>query len=379
MGVVGLGAALFLLIAMVSLQLGGLVMGPFGRSIANLFYGIAGMCGYLWIALGVIAAIRTLLARQPALPLMIVLGAVIGVTSLATLVHLIVPGYRVVGHGPGGAIGEHFAEILRAVISTAGTALLACVGIVVAVVIATPLRTRDVLHFIWSCLRATGGAIRTAADAFARFWIDVFRAILPDKDAHDEDDAIDVDERDVLEATDEEHGPEPVIIERTAPSAIEVVELRTKKKKKADPQTTELDLAPPEVLDDEPKPPKRRFPSGTQAPELADEVDEMPTDHAGPVIFEPKFKKNKPRPSARRSSSSAKASISCHRSSCSTTIRPPRISSTRTRCSSCLPSSPRRSKTTASKATSSRFARVPSSRCTSSLRRPARASTRSST
>ena len=68
-------------------------------------------------------------------------------------------------------------------ISTAGTALLALVGLVVAVVIATPLRMRDVLHAIWHGLRAVGGVLKTAAFAFAKFWADVVRAILPDRDA----------------------------------------------------------------------------------------------------------------------------------------------------------------------------------------------------
>ena len=39
-GVLGLGAALFLLIALISLQAGRLVMGPFGRSTAGAFYGL---------------------------------------------------------------------------------------------------------------------------------------------------------------------------------------------------------------------------------------------------------------------------------------------------------------------------------------------------
>ena len=85
---------------------------------------------------------------------MIAIGAALGVVALAVLVHLIAPSYRVAGHGPGGALGEHLAEILRAMISTAGTALLALVGLVVAVVIATPLRMRDVLHAIWHGLSA---------------------------------------------------------------------------------------------------------------------------------------------------------------------------------------------------------------------------------
>src|ERR1700749_4423882 len=68
LGVLGLGASIFLLIAMVSLQAGRLVMGPFGRSTAGLFYGIAGGCGYFLIALAVIAAIRMLPGREPIMP-----------------------------------------------------------------------------------------------------------------------------------------------------------------------------------------------------------------------------------------------------------------------------------------------------------------------
>src|SRR3569623_1636101 len=127
-GVIGLGAALFLSIAMVSLQAHTMVMGPFGRSIASMFYGIAGVCGYFLIVLAAVAAVRTIIERAPVLPPLIVAGTLLGVVALATLIHLIVPGYRVAGHGPGGAVGEHLAEILRDVLSTAGTALLADVG-----------------------------------------------------------------------------------------------------------------------------------------------------------------------------------------------------------------------------------------------------------
>src|SRR5690348_13203844 len=94
-GVIGLGAALFLAISMISLQAHAMVMGPFGRSIAGMFYGLAGVCGYLWIGLGAVAAVRMLLGRKPVLPVMIALGAVIGVMSLATLAHLVAPHYRV--------------------------------------------------------------------------------------------------------------------------------------------------------------------------------------------------------------------------------------------------------------------------------------------
>src|ERR1041384_291136 len=68
LGVLVLGAAIFLLVALVSLQADQLIMGPFGRAVASLFYGIAGVCGYLLIALAVVAAIRPLIERVPILP-----------------------------------------------------------------------------------------------------------------------------------------------------------------------------------------------------------------------------------------------------------------------------------------------------------------------
>ncbi|HTL38511.1 MAG TPA: DNA translocase FtsK 4TM domain-containing protein [Kofleriaceae bacterium] len=306
-GVIGLGAGLFLLIAMISLQAHTMVMGPFGRSVAGMFYGLGGMCGYLLIALGVAAAIRGLLGRDPVMPPLVVAGTLLGTVALATLIHLVAPHYRVAGHGPGGAVGEHLAEILRAVISTAGTALLAVVGLVVAVVVATPLSMRDVLHAIWSGLRVVGGGLRTAGLAFARFWGDVFHAILPDRnrDADDDDEDEEVEEDDVLEASDDEHGPEPVIIERTQPSAIEVIELtpaEKKQRKKKEAAKTEVDFAVPgPVANDEEgvepeaaigaapakKLARERMAKGTVAPPPPPEA---PDDHAGPVIFETKFK-----------------------------------------------------------------------------------------
>src|SRR3569623_1818433 len=109
--------------------------------------------------------------------------------------------------GLGAALGEHLAEILRAMISTAGTALLALVGLVVAIVIATPLRMRDVLHAIWHGLSAFGGVMKTAALAFAKFWADVFRAILQDRSREDDDDEEEADDRRHRGAA--EHEPDP--------------------------------------------------------------------------------------------------------------------------------------------------------------------------
>ena len=330
-GVVSLGAAIFMLIAVVSLQAGQLVMGPFGRQVASLFYGLAGVCGYFLIALAVVAAIRTLIEREPIMPIVVVIGAVIGAVSLAILAHLVAAGYRVAGHGPGGAIGEHFGEILRAVVSTAGTALLALVGLVVAAVVATPLRTRDVLHAVGGVIRIAGGAIAHAALAVARFWRDVFRAMLPDRerDIDDDDDEIEVDDRDVLEVADDEAGGEPVIIGRAvrrkkrAPAELAgaaSAESVPAELEAADPGAaltdrvaTEIDLAavPAAAATGEPpspaagRPRRTRFASGTQAPAPADDapgaleaappLDPLEAAAAasvpsGPVIVEPRFK-----------------------------------------------------------------------------------------
>jgi len=297
-GVIGLGVAIFMLVAMVSLQAGAMVMGPFGRGVAGLFYGLAGVCGYFLIALGAVAAVRMLLVREPALPPLVAAGTLLAVISLAMLAHLVAPGYRVAGHGPGGVTGEHLAEISRAVISTAGTALLACVGLVVAAVIATPLRMRDVLHGAWTGLRAAALGVQTAARATVKFWLDVLRAILPSRSDRDDDEEEDEDadepvvEEDVLEVAPEETSPEPVIIERTQPSPIEVIELTEKKDKPKRKQRLAAGTeAPPAGTSDLGPRASGEAPESEPPAEARGPKPEAPSqDHAGPVIFEPKFK-----------------------------------------------------------------------------------------
>jgi DNA segregation ATPase FtsK/SpoIIIE, S-DNA-T family len=283
-GVLGLGATLFLLVAMISLQAGRLIMGPFGRSSAGLFYGLVGVCGYLVIGLALVAAIRALLERSPIMPIAIVLGTIIGAVALATLVHLAAAGYRVAGRGPGGAVGEHLAEVLRAVISTAGTALLGIVGLVVAVVVATPLRMRDVLRAVGRAIAYGYHGVKTGVLAFAQFWLDVFRAILPGHD-HSEPEEIAVVEEDVLEVSPDEAEDEPRIIKPP--------------RKKKTPQGTEIDLSPPPMVEEPPKKKRTRLASGTEPPVVdADEVIELvdvkppapPPNTSGPVIVEPRFK-----------------------------------------------------------------------------------------
>jgi len=330
LGVVSLGAAIFVLIALISLQAGQLVMGPFGRSIASAFYGIAGVCGYALVGLAAVAAIRALVERAPIMPAGIAIGTLFGVVSLAVLAQLVASGYVVAGHGPGGAIGEHLGEISRAVVSTAGTALLALVGLLVAAIVATPLRMRDVLRAIGGAARTIGGAIFLALLAVARFWGDVVRAMLPDRDrdADDDDDqdAAEVDERDVLEVGDDEAGAEPAIISRGSKKKRPPAELVASGEidSPLPGDLTERTEAAAEIIKEAPRPRtapaleaaaaelpagkrRSRFASGTQAPvptvelatlEAAAPLDPLePADSApagaaaaGPVIVEPRFK-----------------------------------------------------------------------------------------
>src|SRR5205823_5038253 len=157
-------------------------------------YGVAGVCGYFLIVVAIITAIRTLIERESVMPPLAVLGVVLGVASLAVIAQLVAAGYRVAGYGPGGSIGEHLGEILRAVVGTAGTALLALVGGVVAVVIATPLRMRDVLRAVGGTVRTAAGVLARVVAAVFRFWSEVFGAMFPARDHDEDDDALEVDD-----------------------------------------------------------------------------------------------------------------------------------------------------------------------------------------
>ncbi len=218
-GIVALGTSLFALLAMVSLQAGALFMGPFGRTVASLVYGVAGLGSYALIALAVTAAVRSLMEKRPIMPWQVAIGSVLGVFALAVLTELAVGDYKVAAIGPGGAVGRELAGMLRAMISTAGTAMLAGFGLVIAVIIATPLRMRQVLGWIGAGLTACGRAIVGAVRATGRFIADVTRAILPERGRDEyEDELAEGDDGDPL-AVDDDELRSPVIVDRAVPHA----------------------------------------------------------------------------------------------------------------------------------------------------------------
>ena len=186
-GIAALGGAIFLLAGLVSLGFGdGRLMGPFGRSAARIIYTLVGIGGYA-LAVGLIAvALRLLVGRRPVVRLSAFLGAVLGVVALDTLAHLVAGGGRLAGRPLGGALGENVAEVSRALVSTAGTALLGMVGLVLAVVVATPLRIGQVLEGVgtvagWFARGLFHGARRVGGDV-AGFSGEVIRAVLPERE-----------------------------------------------------------------------------------------------------------------------------------------------------------------------------------------------------
>ncbi len=252
-GIVALGTSLFALLAMVSLQAHMLFMGPFGRSVASLVYGIAGLGSYALIALAVVAAVRSLMEKRPVMPWQIAVGSGLGVIALAVLTELAVGHYRVAHIGPGGAIGTHLAHTLRAMISTAGTALLAVITLAIAVIIATPLRMRQVLAWIGGGLKLGGGAMVGGAKVSGRFVADVTRAILPERGKDEYDDELAEGEDGDPLAVDDDELHDPVIVDRAAPSAaflgdtertdtVPSEEAPRKKRKKRDSGPTDLEL-----------------------------------------------------------------------------------------------------------------------------------------
>lgn len=317
LGVIGVGLALFLLASLISLQAGKLVMGPFGRVSGVAVYGLGGVTSYLIVVLLAVASLRALIERNPIMPSEVILGATLGLVSLATLVHLAASGYRVAGNGPGGIIGEHLAEISRAAISTAGTALAALIGVVVAVVIATPVRMRDVLTVLHGGAAVIGAVLAAAVFAVGRFLADVARGILPDRDRDDGADDV-VDEQDYLELHEDDRKAEPAIIERSPLVAFagdtERVdtnpddEPRRKRRNRA-VDTTEIDLpVAAAAISLEDKKPRRRLAQGTRSPDADADGDSLasvapvqlapalapqpvaPAVVVGPMIVEPKFR-----------------------------------------------------------------------------------------
>jgi len=226
-GILTLGFAIFATASLLSLQLSdGALMGPFGRSVALGGYGLVGLCAYLFTAAIATVAVRVLLDHRPLARGNEILSGLLGTLSLTTLCHLIGAGYQVADVGPGGLVGSYLAEVLRAVISTAGTALVALIGFACAAVMVTPFRMRQVLTAAFRAGQAGGRGVADAAGTSARtvrsgfghatgFCGEVIRAILPEREADayggDDDEWSDWEDGDAAVAKDSALVDPPIV------------------------------------------------------------------------------------------------------------------------------------------------------------------------
>lgn len=213
---------------LLSLQFGdGLLMGPFGRSFAVLAYSLFGIGSHALAICGAVVAVRMLMEKRTVAKAGHIIGIFMGLLSLGVLLHLAAADYLVAGYGPGGRLGARFAELSRSLVSTAGTALVASIVLLLSIVIATPIRMRSLLVFFGGASKSVGqgaynGACRVGQDA-AKFSGEVIRAVLPERD-HDEyldDEEYYDDEYDDEEQLEEDaamHDP-PIIDARTGPIA----------------------------------------------------------------------------------------------------------------------------------------------------------------
>src|SRR5262249_11936359 len=178
MGIVLLAVGLFLQTALLSLQLGsGELMGPLGRLCARTLHAGAGMASNVVTLTMVLLPIRLLAGRRLLRSFGEGAGILLGLVSGAVLLHLVSHDVRIHGYAAGGLLGETLAEILRASVSTAGTALGAGMGLALALVPTT--RRRSAAVIAWQ------GVIYILIEA-GRFCLEVMRAILPERsEAHE--------------------------------------------------------------------------------------------------------------------------------------------------------------------------------------------------
>ena len=139
-GVLLLAAALLAGASLFSLQFGdGTLMGPFGRAVALGLYAILGMAGYLVVsALGLMALRYLTMARKRSDWLMW-LGYGGATISSAVIIHCLYPNPRLHGFTAGGKTGEIVGEFLLALFSSAGTYLIASIGLLISLIIATDI------------------------------------------------------------------------------------------------------------------------------------------------------------------------------------------------------------------------------------------------
>jgi hypothetical protein len=100
------------------------LIGPVGASVANIILMVFGLAGFLLPITLVLPGLCLLTGKALRIRPVDAVGYPILILCCAMAAHLWLAGKPVLGHGPGGWIGEHGAEILRSFFGTTGTYLL---------------------------------------------------------------------------------------------------------------------------------------------------------------------------------------------------------------------------------------------------------------
>jgi S-DNA-T family DNA segregation ATPase FtsK/SpoIIIE len=193
-GILSMAFALFALLSLLSMQLGSnQMMGPGGAATAAGLYTLAGLGAYLVIAGLTVAAVRCFRARRlvaglgEATAVLMLLGAV------AILLHLPFAGRTSTFHGPGGLLGQYLGEVAATFIGVVGAALAGATMLFVSLLLLSAIRIHEVISVLGWASRQTGEALWAGLCAAGR----VARAMFPEKEDRDADDAGDEDEADL--------------------------------------------------------------------------------------------------------------------------------------------------------------------------------------
>ena len=269
LGVVGIGLVVFTFLALLSLQIGnGHLMGRVGHRVAEFTYGMCGVVGYVGCVLLGWTLFSLLMEREYRLKTDHWLGFVIGALSISSLLHLIFGVDDFLGYGPGGLIGSTSAEFFKDLVSSAGAILVAVVGLLIAIVVATPLRFSQVIDVVLEYLTVAWqwiatGVTKVLADARS-FLGEVVQAILPEKDVEEyieEDDDYFLDDEESIEEeaslldppiinARESGVPEPVKAEDTKPNELKKAKLGAVPKAKKRRIKKSKEAVPFEAVDD---------------------------------------------------------------------------------------------------------------------------------
>lgn len=145
-GIVTLASALLIGPSVASVQFGsGLLMGPFGQTVGGVLNAALGITAYLIVIALLTTSLRIFAAAigrhglaEPTLALWRKrLGVLLGLGFGAILLHLIARPARLADASFGGFVGETLAEFLCAILSTAGTWIVAVAGFGLALILAT--------------------------------------------------------------------------------------------------------------------------------------------------------------------------------------------------------------------------------------------------